>query len=120
MVPNSYVSHVVKHNRYAACAGLPVPGELEQGKASTQATLPQVGQRPWRKMQQPAPAELDTGSQWAHRQRELLSRRLYLKDFWYAAGGAAATSWRPKPSAISIWEIWWACKRRSFGRFFAG
>ena len=35
-----------------------------------------------------APGELDTGgSQWAHRQKELLSRRLYLKDFWYAAGG---------------------------------
>ncbi len=34
-----------------------------------------------------APGELDSGSsQWAHRQKELLSRRLYLKHFWYAAG----------------------------------
>ncbi len=30
------------------------------------------------------PSTSDT--QWAHRQRELLNRRLYLKDFWYAAG----------------------------------
>jgi phenylpropionate dioxygenase-like ring-hydroxylating dioxygenase large terminal subunit len=29
------------------------------------------------------PSTSDT--QWAHRQRELLNRRLYLKDFWYAA-----------------------------------
>ncbi len=30
---------------------------------------------------------LDSGSsQWAHRQKELLSRRLYMKNFWYAAG----------------------------------
>lgn len=29
------------------------------------------------------PARTDT--QWAHRQQELLNRRLYLKDFWYAA-----------------------------------
>ena len=34
-----------------------------------------------------APGELDSGSsQWAHRQKELLSRRLYMKNFWYAAG----------------------------------
>ncbi len=27
-----------------------------------------------------------TDTQWAHRQKELLNRRLYLKDFWYCAG----------------------------------
>ena len=31
-----------------------------------------------------------TETQWAHRQRELLNRRLYLKNFWYAAGECTA------------------------------
>lgn len=30
------------------------------------------------------PSTSDT--QWAHRERELRNRHMYLKDFWYAAG----------------------------------
>ena len=69
------------------CAGVLAPEGFRPAGDPAVAPGPEIGTRPWRDGRRLAPGELDTGvNQWAHRQKELLSRRLYLKDFWYAAG----------------------------------
>ena len=64
-------------------------GGRNPGPVIVPQVVPGTGMGRWQEGRRLAPGELGSGvSQWAHRQSELLDRRLYMKDFWYAAGMA--------------------------------
>lgn len=86
MAPKPASNIVSPTKRRVPCrAGVIVP---DRGVAPE--VLPGLKKQRWREGKRLVPGEVEIGdSQWAHRQKELLNRRLYLKDFWYAAGKGA-------------------------------
>ena len=91
----------------------PVPclaGVMVPGRGVAPEVAPGLEKNRWREGKRLVPGEVEIGdSQWAHRQKELLNRRLYLKDFWYAAGKGDCRFDSHSPSCMPVaGEVWWA------------